>query len=345
MTRPLSRFACLGVVLALFTLPTASAHASHVQCGDVITQDTTLDSDLVNCPGNGVVIGADGITLDLGGHLIDGIPEQSQYGVDAGGHDRVTVENGSIRQFTYGALLTHSDDGRVAEVDLRETFTGVRIEMGSRNLVERSAISAYSAAIQISGISNANSVEDNVLTGSGNGVLTLPGPPSLQTPIPRFNRIVGNTISGNQYGIFGYGYFMTIERNLFDANSEAGIELISGIDNDLAANRLRDNGGGIELEGQTSDTAVSRNQIVDSDEDGISLSSAATGPIVIERNTTSVNGDDGIDVDSEHATITKNTANDNGDLGIEAIPGVTDGGGNKARGNGNPLQCLNVACK
>jgi hypothetical protein len=36
---------------------------------------------------------------------------------------------------------------------------------------------------------------------------------------------------------------------------------------------------------------------------------------------------------------------DNADLGIEAVVGVTDGGGNRASGNGNPTrQCLNVSC-
>jgi hypothetical protein len=34
----------------------------------------------------------------------------------------------------------------------------------------------------------------------------------------------------------------------------------------------------------------------------------------------------------------------NGDLGIEAVPGVTDGGGNRARHNGNVAQCTGVAC-
>jgi hypothetical protein len=43
--------------------------------------------------------------------------------------------------------------------------------------------------------------------------------------------------------------------------------------------------------------------------------------------------------------VTVNTANDNTDLGIEAVPGVIDGGGNKASGNGNPAQCLNVRCR
>src|SRR5512145_568752 len=48
------------------------AAATHVSCGDTITQDTTLDSDLVGCAGDGLVIGADGVTVDLGGHRIDG---------------------------------------------------------------------------------------------------------------------------------------------------------------------------------------------------------------------------------------------------------------------------------
>jgi hypothetical protein len=54
---------------------------------------------------------------------------------------------------------------------------------------------------------------------------------------------------------------------------------------------------------------------------------------------------DGIHVHEAATTITKHSANDNGEYGIEAVPGVIDGGGNKASGNGNPLQCLYVECK
>ena len=63
----------LALVVAGFTvLGGGQALASHVGCGDTITTDTTLDSDLANCPNNGIVIGADNITLDLNGHTIDG---------------------------------------------------------------------------------------------------------------------------------------------------------------------------------------------------------------------------------------------------------------------------------
>src|SRR5436190_20592919 len=85
------------------------AHAANVICGDTITADTTLHHDLVNCPNNGILIGADGITLDLNGHLIDGDgtpaagcdleTEFCDTGVANDGHNGVTVMHGSIRQF------------------------------------------------------------------------------------------------------------------------------------------------------------------------------------------------------------------------------------------------------
>src|SRR5262245_39397585 len=95
----------------IFALAASQALASHVRCGDLITQDTTLDSDLLDCPDDGVVIGAPNITVDLGGHLIDGVAPGPSFSVDTdgidnrGGHDGVTVENGAIREFGNGVNI------------------------------------------------------------------------------------------------------------------------------------------------------------------------------------------------------------------------------------------------
>ena len=76
MFRRTAFLCCVAVALVL----PSSASATHVQCGDVITQDTTLDSDLVDCPGDEVVIGANEVTLDLGGHLVHAADApQGQY--------------------------------------------------------------------------------------------------------------------------------------------------------------------------------------------------------------------------------------------------------------------------
>jgi Tol biopolymer transport system component len=43
-------------------------------------------------------------------------------------------------------------------------------------------------------------------------------------------------------------------------------------------------------------------------------------------------------------SLARNHANANFDLGIEAGAGVTDGGGNRAAGNGDPAECAGVSC-
>jgi hypothetical protein len=91
-------------------------------------------------------------------------------------------------------------------------------------------------------------------------------------------------------------------------------------------------------------TVVERNLVVDSEIDGVLVESTVTDTL-LERNIAIGAGDDGIDVDTAATTLTRNLSLQNGDLGIEAVPGVIDGGGNKAHGNGNPAQCLNLACQ
>ena len=84
--------------LALGLAP-ASAAARHVECGDRITRDVRLDADLVNCPRNGLTVAADGITIDLGGHVVDG--SGRGIGISNGfwgdGHRDVTIRNGKVR--------------------------------------------------------------------------------------------------------------------------------------------------------------------------------------------------------------------------------------------------------
>src|SRR4051794_38525491 len=82
---------------------------SNVSGGDTITSDTNPHHNLTNCPNNGLIIGADNITLDLNYHTIagDGKPAggcdpQKDFcdtGIVDFGHDGVTVMHGSLREF------------------------------------------------------------------------------------------------------------------------------------------------------------------------------------------------------------------------------------------------------
>jgi hypothetical protein len=112
-----SRAMVLALVVAGFSVIGAGqALTRHVGCGDTITTDTTLDSDLVNCPNNGIVIGADNITLDLNGHTIagdgrrvDSCPEGEDCDVgmlNRTGYNGLTFVGGTIRQFG-ACVLVH----------------------------------------------------------------------------------------------------------------------------------------------------------------------------------------------------------------------------------------------
>ena len=96
-------------------------------------------------------------------------------------------------------------------------------------------------------------------------------------------------------------------------------------------------------------TTLIRNDVSFNGSDGITVGQSftvgQTTDTLVQRNRADRNGDDGIDTSEPSTTLTANRANRNFDLGIEAVPGVIDGGRNRARGNGNPAQCLNVACR
>jgi parallel beta-helix repeat protein len=77
--------------------------------------------------------------------------------------------------------------------------------------------------------------------------------------------------------------------------------------------------------------------------DGVRVESSATGSL-LEGNLALRSTDDGFDI-AGSTTLTRNRAFRNGSFGINAGPDVTDGGGNRARGNGIAEQCTdNVAC-
>src|SRR5438132_11034588 len=100
MRRFFGPVAALAAML-LFVLTGGQALAANVNCGDVITQSTTLDSDL-NCSGTGILIGADNVTLDLSGHTVAGDGGRlGQIGIaNTEGHDHVVVKNGAVTGFS-----------------------------------------------------------------------------------------------------------------------------------------------------------------------------------------------------------------------------------------------------
>ncbi|MDQ3147643.1 MAG: right-handed parallel beta-helix repeat-containing protein [Actinomycetota bacterium] len=349
-----------------------------VTCGSVLTEDTTLESDLLNCPGDGLVIGADDIEVRLAGHTVDGSLSEGSAGIRVDGRAGALIRGpGLVTDFADGVRLEDADGNRVRELTATGNAFGIRLVRAdgsrivandARDNLEFGGDGHGPLGIPRGGVllegSNRNLVEGELVFQNAGG----PGVALVQS---RENRVLGNVAVGSDAPNI---WLRESHRNVVAGNQSTGsnvvaIELRASNDNLVEDNVASDN----ESEGITVwrgsarnivrfnsaadnhnvgivvndavGTVVRGNVTSDNDRfaDGIEVRAAASGTVVRE-NTSNGNGDDGIDVDSPSTRLVDNVANGNGDLGIEAVPGVVDGGGNRASGNGNPAQCTGVVC-
>jgi parallel beta-helix repeat protein len=274
----------------------------------------------------------------------------------------------------HGILLVRdSADNRIERNRiLDEGFSGIVLDRSDDNLIQGNSLSNAGDAILLVSGSEHNVIRANSASG-GNAGVVLEG--------SDHNLVAGNSVSGNLFpgvvvaaddnavngndvvangdGIIVFGSRNTITGNRVDAagcpdGCGYGISLEGGTDNLIARNEIgRTLADGIRISAfdpdtPTVNTVVRGNRVREASVDGFSVATEGDGTVdgtLLERNVATGSGDDGLDVRSAATTLTGNTANENHDLGIEAVPGVNDGGGNMASGNGNPLQCTNVFCK
>lgn len=98
------------IVLAGVALSAASMSVNAEECGLVVTQDTTLTADVSSCQGDGIIIAADGVTLDLNGHTVSGFRTERSSGILADGVSNVTIVNGIVQSFEKGIRVQNAND-------------------------------------------------------------------------------------------------------------------------------------------------------------------------------------------------------------------------------------------
>jgi parallel beta-helix repeat protein len=239
------------------------------------------------------------------------------------GHDGVTVMHGSVGQFAVGVFVVNARHNRVLDISAsRNRFFGIGLSDSARSTIRDSSAFRNGLDTHIEGISMFRSDH---------------------------NRILHNSASHNG----DVGLFMArsdhnqIRKNRMRGNREGGIG-VEGDGNEIVRNRVVRGGGGVLITiitkgGRAVGNVVRRNQVRGVSASGISVDPAPKRT-QISRNHVRGAGVDGINVLSRSTTLTRNRAVRNGDLGIDAVPGVIDGGGNRASGNGDTRQCLNVTC-
>src|SRR3954447_15311436 len=278
-----------------------------VRCGQVITRDTTLRHDLSNCRGDGLKIGADGVTLDLGGHTIDGTNADGSEGIAVDGHSRVTIRNGRVRQFRVnGVALRRSPRGRVADLVVQAIGAGGRenepvsagifVQRSNDVRIDRNAASNDVHAYQSDGMVFLQSKRVRITrnrssSNAWNGIALVDSPGA---------RIEDNRTERNaNTGIFvANAPGVTIDGNRSNRHERpdtGGIVVLATENATITGNRTNGNTTGISLELGVASAKVSRNT-VSGGGDGIALLESDGN--TVERNTVTSVGGVGIYLDA-----------------------------------------------
>jgi len=245
-----------------------AAGQGQPQCGDTIKKDTTLHEDLVNCPNHGIRIGADNITLDLNGHLIDGDgtsePEGGRdIGVINNDHDGVTVMHGSIRQFDGGVNLGNVRHNRMLDIStFSNRFVGIGLFGSDRSVVRDSSGNGSTKqgeeiGVGLLGAHHVRVLHNSLRDNSGNGIWVTRGSHNvargnhirgagkdgvLVDERAKHTLLKGNRVSGAKDDGFDVENRTTkVTGNRALRNHDLGIEAVRGV-NDGGGNVAHGNG-------------------------------------------------------------------------------------------------------
>jgi hypothetical protein len=228
-----------------------------LECSDTVTASARLTHDLVGCPGDGLVIGAPNVVLDLDGHTISSNP-QSEFvaGVRVAGQANANVQGGRIEGFNSNVLLTEAPGARVERMTLvGAQFAGVATGGQNGATVRRNEFDDNVIAINTDASSNIhldrNLVNEGAFgislgNGSGfsltrnrlvkqefRGILVAAG--AMDAALDR-----NVVLDSGQDGIVVNDATATLTRNQADHNAANGIAAVDGVAG--SRNSATDNG-------------------------------------------------------------------------------------------------------
>lgn len=240
LVRRLTRLAC--AVALISPVMTGTASAAHISCGQTITTNITLDADVGPCAGPaGLIVGANNVTIDLGGHRLFGETgplDMGGVGVRIEGRSGVTVKNGTISDFDAGVAILDSSSTEVSGLTIRDN---IQSELGGGDFGE--GVQVFGSASDNTSILN-NTIENN---GPFGGISVFGGSTS--------DKITGTTISGNtvkdnkvssQTGgirVENWTWDSVVSGNTISGNALEGVALFADTEgNDVLSNTITGNG-------------------------------------------------------------------------------------------------------
>lgn len=186
------------VAIALSVTVTPQSPTAADLCATTLVADLKLEEDL-NCPGDGLIVGADGVTVDLNGRTIAG--SGIGNGITVRGRRGVVIAGGTIRGFV----------------------TGVFVGGSSGIVIKDNRFTQNREAVFLNG-SNANTVRENVAWQNQlRGIMIRPSLTGVQST---HNVVTENILIDNPSGILVFGQpENTLKENIVTGSTVAGIDL------------------------------------------------------------------------------------------------------------------------
>lgn len=292
----------------------------------VVTQDTTLTKDVGPCRGDGILVTANNLTLNLNGHKVvganrrlgdfAGVHLKGVSGVDVVGGNGAAM--GTVSGFDAGVYVDMSSNNTVHHLNLVDNIgatdwaswlgDGVAVMHGSGNRISDNEINhdgMYDGVSLLGVASDDNTVQSNTVENITDGT----DDPNLQALLSYYaspaEGIVTNPFLESVNPLRGSSlYRNTIAGNTVRNNLNSGISNVSNVDASIKNNVVSNSGlppgrygyfpgNGIGISNLQMAVASTNDQVA---------GNHITGSLV-----------NGLEVDSQGNTLTRNVATGNGD--------------------------------
>ena len=227
-------------------------------CGQVVTEDVTLTSDLNCANGDGLIVGASDITINMNGYSItsgDAAGAEDPLTTDYDGTSGILVANadnvaiaglGKIDGFTRGVTFLGSSGGSLSDVQLSGNDIGAVVASSSGVEISRNTMTNNGIAVVFDSSNGGVTAFNQIVANLREGVLLLGSSDNVVAannmygngangiyldPMSRGNNIDYNTVFGHDTSDLNNadGMPTNVNQNSFGDNNNCGTSLPGGL--------------------------------------------------------------------------------------------------------------------
>jgi hypothetical protein len=165
-------------------------------CGQVVTKDVVLLKD-IECPGVGMIVGADGITINLNNHRlslanntdISSIPKVEEIGILVPGQKNITISGpGVITGFDKAIEFAGSEKGYVLDLKLTDNNIGLSLKASDKITIYRSFVEGNTIGIASQSSKDALIVSNHIAQNTNEGIVLM----ASNNFVVGTNNLIGN---------------------------------------------------------------------------------------------------------------------------------------------------------